>query len=239
MTQGLFIGALREVRGILGTSSSRQAIQFGAPKASKKKEREKKKTWGMGKTNVRVKKGPEGAIYAPLSSKNGPGVPVTLCQTQRSEKRSRKAVSKRPRTMALPGPSLGRGAGAMTRGYASFDDGSAPSSWCETAAKHNKRGKNNTRQKENRQQKPLPPRVQKTGPQKGASNLKPPQSTERIQKTPKRTGPRMAPRQNARRKGRTAKTGDKPGAAGTKTRKRNKNTRCVWGVPCYYLSFLS
>ena len=31
----------------------------------------------------------------------------------------------------------------------------------------------------------------------------------------------MAPRQNARRKGRTAKTGDKPGAAGTKTRKRN------------------
>ena len=43
--------------------------------------------------------------------------------------------------MALPGPSLGRGAGAMTRGYASFDDGSAPCSWCEKAANKTERGK--------------------------------------------------------------------------------------------------
>ena len=50
-------------------------------------------------------------------------------------------------------------------------------------------------------------------PQEGASSLKPPKYRENPTKTPKRTGPslRKAPRQNARKKGRTARTGDNKG----------------------------
>ena len=63
-------------------------------------------------------------------------------------------------------------------------------------------------------------------PQKGASNLEPPTVPKESKKTPKRPGPRMAPRQNARKKGRTAKTGDKPGAAGTKKKEQEHKVRC-------------
>ena len=67
----------------------------------------------------------------------------------------------------------------------------------------------------------------KKGPQKGANNLEPPTVPRESKKTPKRPGPRMAPRQNARKKGRTAKTGDKPGAAGTKKKKEQEHkVRC-------------
>ena len=49
-------------------------------------------------------------------------------------------MSKRPRTMPLPWPSLGRRAGAMAWGYASYDDGSAPSSTCEKSRKTKRKG---------------------------------------------------------------------------------------------------
>ena len=56
-----------------------------APKEKNEKKKKQKKTWGVGKTNVRVK-GPEGAIHAPSPPNMVPGFLVTLCQTQRTEK---------------------------------------------------------------------------------------------------------------------------------------------------------
>ena len=78
-----------------------------------------------------------------------------------------------------------------------------------------KRGK--TKQGTRSNEAPLPPRVRGQG------------LREVPRESKKRPGPRMAPRQNARRKGRTAKTGDKPGCGGDTDKKRKKNTRCVWG----------
>ena len=49
----------------------------------------------------------------------------------------------------------------------------------------------------------------------------------------------MAPRQNARKKGRTAKTGEQTNAAGTQTRKSKRTQVRVGGVPCDYLIYLS
>ena len=161
----------------------------------------------------------------PLPSKNGPGGPCDpLPDTKKQKKKPRnfKPVSKRARTTALPGPSLGRGAGSTTRGYASYDDGSAPSSWCEKAAKHNRRGK----QKQQREttKTPLPPRVQKRASE-GVSELKP----RKFQENPKNVrGPEWHPGKTPRsgthgQNGRTNKCG------GTKKRNRKKQPKCVWG----------
>ena len=79
------------------------------------------------------------------------------------------------------------------------------------------------------------------GPQKGRVVSSPPKFRENPKKKkPKRTGPRKAPRQNARKKGRTARMGDKTSAAGTKQKKRETDQEgAVWSVPCDYLSFIS
>ena len=124
----------------------------------------------------------------------GPCDPLPDTKKRKKKTRNFKPVSKPARTTALPGPSLGRGAGSTTRRYASYDDGSAPSSWCEKAAKHNRRGK----QKQQREttKTPLPPRVQKRASE-GVSELKP----RKFQENPKNgAGPRMAPRKNAKKR---------------------------------------
>ena len=84
------------------------------------------------------------------------------------------------------------------------------------AAKQNEKGKNNTstRSKET----PLPPRVQEKG------------LREVPRESKKRPGPRMAPRQNTRRKGRTAKTGEQKNAAGDKDKKKEKEHKVRVGV---------
>ena len=58
---------------------------------------------------------PEGKILAPVA------LVGTRCKHGACQE-----VSKPPRTMPPPWPSLGRRAGAMAWGYASYDDGSAP-----------------------------------------------------------------------------------------------------------------
>ena len=88
-----------------------------------------------------------------------------------------------------------------------------------------KRGK--TKQGTRSKEAPLPPRVRETG------------LREVPRKSKKRPGPRTAPRQNARKKGRTAKTGDKPGCGGDTKRKRQQTQSACGGVPCDYLIYLS
>ena len=115
-----------------------------------------------------------------------PGVPVTLCQTQGSEKQPRKPVSKRARTTALPGPSLGRGAGSTTRGYASYDDGSAPSSWCEKGRKTQQKGKAKTTERNDQNT------LAASRPEKRAS--------EEYQENPKNArGPEWHPKENTKK----------------------------------------
>ena len=183
---------------VLRDQASRQAIQFGAPRASKRGKK-RQKTWGRN-TKTCVKKGPEGATRAPSPPKTVPGVPVTLCQTQRSEKGTQKA---RVQTGAHDGAPRALGAGSTTRGYASYDDGSAPSSWCEKkTAKHNRRGKQ--KQQKETTKTPLPPRVQKKGLRRVPGESQ------------KRVGPRMAPQGKHQEAGRTANKGEQTSAAGQK-----------------------
>ena len=49
----------------------------------------------------------------------------------------------------------------------------------------------------------------------------------------------MAPRQNARKKARTAKTGDSKRGGGKNKEKETDEKGACGGVPCYYLSCLS
>ena len=117
--------------------------------------------------------------------------------------------------MALPGPSLGRGAGSMTRGYAAYDDGSAPSSSCENSRKTQQKGK--TKTTEGSDQNALAASRPEKGPQK---------STRRIPKTrgAQNGTPRKTPRSRTHgQKGRTSKCG------GTKKRNKDKQNKCVWG----------
>ena len=143
---------------------------------------------------------------------------MTLCQTQRSEKapRNLKPVFKRARTTAPPGPSLGRGAGTTTRGYATYDDGSAPSSWCEKSRKTQQKGK--TKTTERNDQNTLAASRPEKGPQK---------STRRIPKTSgaQNGTPRNTKKQDARPKrvNRQARRDNK--------RNKDKQHKCVWGCP--------
>ena len=84
------------------------------------------------------------------------------------------------------------------------------------AAKTTTEGENKNNRKK-RPKTPLPPRVQKKGPQK---------STRRI---PKTCGAQNGAPRKHQEAGRTAKKAEQTKAAGTQTRKKNKNAKCVWG----------
>ena len=73
---------------------------------------------------------------------------------------------------------------------------------------------------------PLPPRVQK-GPRKGRTSSCP-ASSRRIQK---KHGAQNGTPRTHQEKGCTAKTGDKPNAAGQKGEKQQTNNKCVWECP--------
>ena len=136
-------------------------------------------------------------------------------------------MSKRPRTMPLPWPSLGRRAGAMAWGYASFDDGSAPSSTCaKQAAKQNETGKNKTRHKKRPKH-----------PCRLASRER---ASEEYQENPKNArGPEWHPDKTPEGKDARPKRVNRQKRRGTKTRKRKKTQGACGGVPCDYLSCLS
>ena len=112
-----------------------------------------------------------------------------------------------------PGPSLGRGAGTTTRGYATYDDGSAPSSWCEKSRKTHEKGK--TKTTESTEQNTLAASRPETGPQK---------STRRIQK---RVGPRMAPQGNTKKQDTRPKKVNRQARRDNK-RNKDKQHKRVW-----------
>ena len=92
------------------------------------------------------------------------------------------------------------------------------------AAKHNRRGKQ--KQQKEATKTPLPPRVQRKGLRRVPGESQ------------KRAGPRMAPRKNAKKRDARPKRANKQVRRDRK-RNRKKQCKCVWGVPCYYLSCLS
>ena len=183
-----------------------------------RERKKRKKNLGRGnKRQARVKKGLRGQRKRPLPREKGPRGPCDPLLNTEAKKVSRKAVSKRLRTMPPPWPSLGRRAGAMAWGYAAYDDGSAPSSSCEKKSrKTQQKGKTKTRERSDQKH-----------PCRLASRER---ASEEYQENPKNArGPEWHPDKNARRKGRTAKTGEQTNAAGDKDKNKKKNTRCVWG----------
>ena len=132
-------------------------------------------------------------------------------------------MSKRARTTALPEPSLGRGAGSTTRGYASYDDGSATSSWCEKKPQNTTEGEN----KNNRKKRPKHPcrLASRKGPQKGRASSSP-VSSRRI---PKTRGAQNGTPTKTQEAGRTAKKGEQTSAAGQK-KEQEKATQVRVGV---------
>ena len=178
---------------------------------------------------LQVQNGAEGQIKCPSPDKRAPGVPVTLWLPKEAVKNPGKGGDQPSAREALPWGSLSRGAGSDVPLCPLRRERLLGLSRKKCAAAKTKRGKQKPGTRSN--EAPLPPRVQKNGASEGGRVISAPPSTERIQKSPKRPGPRMAPRQNARKKGRTAKTGDKPGAAGTKTRKGTRTQSACGACP--------
>ena len=144
------------------------------------------------------------------------GVPVTLCQTQKSEKTPRnfKPVSKRARTTAPPGPHSGAGRVRRPGGMPRTTTGLPLLVGVKRAAKHNRRGKQ--KQQKETTKTPLPPRVQKKGLRRVPGESQ------------KRAGSRMAPRKNAKKRDARPKRANKQ-ARRDKKRNRKKQPKCVWG----------
>ena len=155
-----------------------------------------------------------------------PGVPVTLCQTQRSEKipRNFKPVSKRARTTAPPGPHSGAGRVRRPGGMPRTATGPPLLVGVRRAAKHNRRGKQ--KQQKETTKTPLPPHVQKKGLRRAPG------------KSQKRAGPRMASRKNSKKRDARPKRANKQARRDKKGTGRSNPSACG-GVPCYYLSILS
>ena len=180
-------------------------------KASKREKKEKKKkNLGREKRQVRVNfsKGPEGGREsAPSPDKKARGVPVTLCQTQRSEKipRNIKTGANRSRTTAPPGPHSGAGRvrrpGGMPRtktGPPLLDRVKKPQNTTEGENKNNRK---------KQPKPPLPPSRPEKGPQKGRASSSP-VGSRRIPKNAR--GPEWHPEKTPRsgthgQKGRTNK----------------------------------
>ena len=157
--------------------------RLAGPKAERSKKQKKKQ---KGTKKTACEKGTRGGNTRPLPSKRVPGVPVTLCQTQRSEKAPRncKPVSKRARSTAPPGPHSGAGRVRRPGGTPRTTTGPPFLVGVKKAAKHNRRGKQK-HQKETTKT-PLPPRVQKKGLRRVPGESQ------------KSVGPRMAPQGNTK-----------------------------------------
>ena len=89
---------------------------------------------------MRVKKGLRGQRKRPLPREKGPRGPCDpLPNTSKRKMDPERPCPNGRGRCALPWPSLGRRAGAMAWGYASYDDGSAPSSACEKNSRKTQR----------------------------------------------------------------------------------------------------
>ena len=135
----------------------------------------------------------------------------------KSPKRGR-PICPRPK-MGTPWPSLGRGAGETTAGLVRPPPVILEKVWPQNRRGKEKQNKSNTR-------KPLPPGVPRKRPQKvqGESQNRP--------------GPRMAPRQNAKKRDARPKRAEQTKAAGHKKKRTRKTGACA-GVSCDYLSYVS
>ena len=124
-------------------------IRMRAPRARKEKEENKKKKKKLGAgQKVRVKKGRRGPIKSPLPRQKAldavrPRVPVTLWLSK-SRQKPRKGGDQPSALEALPSPSLGQGAGEITRCPLRRDHLLGLKK-C-VAARQNRRGKITTRQ---------------------------------------------------------------------------------------------
>ena len=103
-------------------------VRLAGLEGRRKKRRKEKETWG-GDKNVRVRKGPKGAEKMPLSQTNGPG---RRASEGPCDPLADKIRRQNPRTgggqpsaldRASPGPHLGEGVGAITRGRPPRDHG--------------------------------------------------------------------------------------------------------------------
>ena len=177
-----------------------------------KKEEERERDLGK---NVLVR-AQEATRQGPPPEQNGswhyvPGVPVAQNQTLETKQcRTRRGPTLRPQG-APPSPHSGKGACEITR-------------FSPLRRKTKTKGEKQKPRTRN-QETPMPPRVQK-GASEGASELKP----REFQENPKTRGGQNGTLKKRQEAGRTAKTGDKPSAAGQKEN-RNKQNKCVWGCP--------
>ena len=102
----------------------------------------------------------------------------------------------------------------------------SPTRALKKCSRKTKKGEKETQGKRSTR-KPLPPRVPRKRPQKVQGESQ------------KRTGPRMAPRENHQEAGRTAKTGETDKSGGTQKEKETSKTSACEGASCYYLIFVS
>ena len=196
---------------------------------------QKKKNLGRGtkKTKRACEKGLRGGRrIAPSPYKKAldamrPRVPVTLWLTNKPSKtQKRRGPTLRARRRS-PGPHSGAGRvrrpDVMPFSAQKAYTGLPTSARKPTrASRKSVRPQNRTKRGKTKQDKrsnetPLPPRVREKG-LRGVPG-----------ESQKRPGPRMAPRQNTRKKGRTAKTGEQTECGGDTNKKKTKNTKCVWG----------
>ena len=125
-------------------------------------------------------------------------LPTWRCPNLRARRRS-------------PGAHSPKGRVRQPVGYASYNDGSAPLVVQKAANTKNWENKNDRKKKK----KPTPDKRPRKGPQKTRTKLK--RQVPEIQETP---GQKNAPRKNAETEGRTAETGRKKTAKGTKNKKK-------------------
>ena len=209
--------------------SCASAIQCEASKAEEKKKKRRKKNLGRGQKRACEKRAERGRKKTPLSQTNGPGRRASEGPCDPPADKIRRQNPRRgggqPSALdrASPGPHLGEGAGAITRGRPPRDHGAGPSRK-SVAAKQNRRGKRKTRQEKHR--KTLAASRPKKRASEGASELKP----HKFKENPKNArGPEWHPEKNAKKQNARPKRAKQKARRDTK-REKEKPTGACGGV---------
>ena len=186
-------------------------------KGQERETREKKNLGRGNKRQVRVKKGLRGQRKRPLPREKGPRGPCDplLNTGKRKKYPERPCPNGRGRCLPL-GPHSGEGQARWPGGMPRTMTGPPLLVRVKKSRKTQQKGKTKTRERSDQKH-----------PCRLASRER---ASEEYQENPKNArGPEWHPDKNARRKGRTAKTGEQTNAAGDKDKNKKKNTRCVWG----------
>ena len=189
-----------------------------------------KKNLGREKDTSACEKGPEGADKAPPPQIKGPRDPCDPLAAKRSRQNPGNGGNQPSAQEALPlGITLPRGGRdrpilcplrrERLLGLLESRKGVQP---------QNKRGK--PKQAREAMKHPCRLASEKRASEAGRVISSPPTVPRESKESPNRPGPRMAPRQNARKKGRTAQTGDKPGCGRDKDKKKKQKQKVRVGV---------